>query len=267
MIAGVSTACLYPKPLEESLYDLAVNGVSCVEMFINTHSELKTGFAHGAANLMKRFDVKCVSVHPFTSEIETMMLYSDYERRMNDMLEYHKYYFRFMNIVGADIFVLHGGKPSSSMTEERYCERYSKLYNLGKEFGIKVAVENVARCKSSSSAFIKNIAGMLGNEFAFVLDTKQAIRAGENPLKFLEAAGNKTVHVHISDSGEMGDCLPIGRGRFDFKRFFSKLGGYNPECSVVLELYRSGFRGISDLVTSYNILKNMVQPYGMEESV
>ena len=31
MIAGTSTACLYPKPLEESLYDLAVNGVSCVD--------------------------------------------------------------------------------------------------------------------------------------------------------------------------------------------------------------------------------------------
>ena len=179
MIAGVSTACLYPKPLEESLYDLAVNGVSCVEIFVNTHSELKTGFAHGAENLMKRFDVKCVSVHPFTCEMESMMFFSDYERRMNDMLDYYKYYFRFMNIVGADIFVFHGGKPSSTLNEELYCERYSKLYRLGKEFGVTVAVENVARCKSASSAFIRNISGMLGDEFAFVLDTKQAIRAGE----------------------------------------------------------------------------------------
>ena len=179
MIAGVSTACLYPKPLEESLYDLAVNGVSCVEIFVNTHSELKTGFAHGAENLMKRFDVKCVSVHPFTCEMESMMFFSDYERRMNDMLDYYKYYFRFMNIVGADIFVFHGGKPSSTLNEELYCERYSKLYRLGKEFGVTVAVENVARCKSASSVFIRNISGMLGDEFAFVLDTKQAIRAGE----------------------------------------------------------------------------------------
>ncbi|MDE6847837.1 MAG: sugar phosphate isomerase/epimerase, partial [Ruminococcus sp.] len=61
MIAGVSTACLYPKPLEESLYDLAVNGVSCVEIFINTHYELKKSFADSTAQLLKRFDVKCVS--------------------------------------------------------------------------------------------------------------------------------------------------------------------------------------------------------------
>ena len=77
MITGVSTACLYPKPLEESLYDLAVNGIPNVEIFINTHSELKKGFAHGAANLLKRFDVKCTSVHPFTCEMETMMFFSD----------------------------------------------------------------------------------------------------------------------------------------------------------------------------------------------
>lgn len=258
MTAGVSTACLYPKPLEESLYDLAVNGVSSVEIFINTHSELKKGFAHGAANLMKRFDVKCVSVHPFTCEIEPLMFFSQYERRMNDILEYYKLYFRFMNIVGAEIFVFHGGKPSSICTKELYCERYSKLWNLGREYGIKVAVENVSRCKSASSAFIKDIAKMLGNEFAFVLDTKQAVRAGEAPSAFVDAAGDKLVHIHISDSGELGDCLPIGKGRFNFRSFFEKVEKVNPDCSMVLELYRSGFSGISELITSYNILDSMV---------
>ena len=45
MNIGVSTACLYPEPLEEALYSLAVNGVSNVEIFVNTHSELKKSFA------------------------------------------------------------------------------------------------------------------------------------------------------------------------------------------------------------------------------
>ncbi|MBQ8582542.1 MAG: sugar phosphate isomerase/epimerase [Ruminococcus sp.] len=257
MIAGVSTACLYPKPLEESLYDLSVNGVSNVEIFINTHSELKKSFAHGIAGILRRFDVKCPSVHPFTCENEQIMFFSDYERRLDDILEYYKYYFRFMNIVGAEYFVFHGAKFVHS--NEFYCERYSRLYRLGKEFGITVAVENVARCTSASSAFVRDVAKMLGNEFAFVLDTKQAVRAGENPFSFLDAAGDRTVHVHISDSGELGDCLLIGRGRFDFKRFFAKLGSLNPDCSVILELYRSGFGGISDLLSSYNRLTNMIK--------
>ena len=265
LIAGVSTACLYPKPIEESLYELAVNGVSTVELFINTHSELKKGFAHGIANLMKRFDVKSPSVHPCTCEIEPQMFFSEYERRIDDMLEYYKLYFRFMNIVGADIFVFHGGKPTSICTPEFYCERYSRLFRLGKEFGITVAVENVSRCKSASSVFVKEIKNMLGNEFAFVLDTKQALRSNENPLKFLDAVGDKICHVHISDSGEMGDCLLIGRGRFNFKQFFEKLAVYNSDCSVILELYRGGFSGISDLISSYNKLCRMTEPYGREQ--
>ncbi|MBR4628501.1 MAG: sugar phosphate isomerase/epimerase [Ruminococcus sp.] len=264
MIAGVSTACLYPKPLEECLYELAVNGISAVEIFINSHSELKKSFAHGAAALMKRFDMRCTAVHPFTCEMEQMMLFSEYERRIEDMLEYYKYFFRFMNTVGADIFVFHGAKYAQ---KELYCERYSRLYRLGREFGVTVAVENVSRCQSASSAYIRELAKMLGNEFAFVLDTKQAVRAGEDPFRFLDAAGKNTVHVHISDSGELGDCLLIGRGNFRFRQFFERLGALNPDCSVVLELYRSGFRGISDLVTSYNILTNMTEPYGRENDV
>ena len=259
MIAGVSTACLYPQPLEESLYSLAVNGIACTEIFINTHSELKKSFSHNISQLLKRFDVKCISVHPFTSEMETMMFFSDYERRIDDILEYYRLYFDFMNTVGAKIFVFHGSK--NTRNRELFCERYSRLYRLGRTFGIHTALENVSRCQSASSAFVRDVAGMLGNEFAFVLDTKQAVRAGENPLNFIEAAAKSTVHVHISDSGELGDCLPVGKGRFNFRQFFEKLNAYNPKCSIILELYRSGFGSISELVSCYNVLEKMLEPY------
>ena len=259
MKIGISTACLFPKPIEESLYELAVNGTACTELFINTHSELKKSFAHSLANMLKRFDVQCASVHPFTCEIEQLMIFSEYERRINDILEYYKLYFQFMNIVGAKIFVFHGGKADKG--KEFYCERYSKLFRLGKEFGVITAIENVSRCQSRSSAFIRDISSMLGNEFAFVLDTKQAVRAGETPFAFLDAAGKSVVHVHISDSGELGDCLPIGRGNFRFKPFFDKLNALNPDANVILELYRSGFCGISDLISSYNVLTKMTQQY------
>ena len=256
MIAGVSTACLYPEPVEESLYSLAVSGVANVEIFLNTHSELKKSFAHSLANIIKRFEMRCVSVHPFTSELDTLMFFSSYERRLSDVLEYHKLYFEMMNIVGSKIFVFHGGK--GNIQKELYCERFSKLFRLGKEFGITVALENVSRCTSGSSVYIRELSKMLGNEFAFVLDTKQALRAGEKPLSFLNAAGSNTVHVHISDSGERGDCLLIGKGSFRFREFFDRLNVLNPDASIILELYRSGFNGISDLVSSYNILTRMI---------
>ena len=257
MIAGVSTACLYPEPTEESLYDLAVNGISAVEIFVNTHSELRKSYAVNIAEILRRFDMRCVSVHPFTGEMEQFMLYSGYERRTEDILEYYKYFFRFMNITGAKVFVFHGGKAVRST--ELYCERFSRLFRLGKEFGITVALENVTRCQSSSAIYVREIMKLLGDEFAFVLDTKQAVRAGEPPERFIEITGNKLVHVHISDSSEMGDCLPIGKGRADIRGLLRKIYLNNPECSVVLELYRTGFGSVGELVHSYNILSNMTK--------
>lgn len=256
MLAGVSTACLYPMPLEESLYQLAVNGVSCVEIFVNTDSELRKGFALNIADILRRFDIKCVSVHPFTCELETLMFFSDYPRRIDDVLEYYRKYFDFMNTVGAEIFVFHGAKASRS--KELYCERYSRLYSLGKSFGVTVAVENVSRCQSGSSAFIRDISRMLGSRFAFVLDTKQAVRCGESPFSFIDSAGTALRHIHISDYGQLGDCLPVGKGSFNFGGFLSRARSANPDISVVLELYRSSFGGIGELVSGYSILTGMI---------
>ena len=61
--AGISTACLYPQPIEEALYDLALGGVTMVELFINTHSELKRSFVAALS------DMKCSAVPSIHSPV------------------------------------------------------------------------------------------------------------------------------------------------------------------------------------------------------
>lgn len=257
--AAVSTACLYPKLLEDSLYELALNAVNNVEIFVNSHSELNKIFAQSLSETMRRFDVSCCAVHPFTCEIEPMMLFSDYPRRFNDMLDYYKKYFAFMNIVGADIFVLHGHKGTPNSNKEIFCQRYLKLREAGKEFGINVAIENVSRCLSGNVSYLKELSKTLGDNISFVLDTKQAVRSGENPFDYISALGNKIAHVHISDNSEIGDCLLIGKGRFNIRKFLSELHKVSHDISVVLELYNGCFTGVSDLTNSFNILDNMIK--------
>lgn len=259
MRVGVSTACLYPKLLEESVYDLAVNGISHIEVFINTDSELKKNYISGLASTLQRFEVTCRSLHPFTCALEPMMFFSGYERRIDDAIEFYKKYFNAMNILGAEIFVFHGNKNIINVSRELYYENFLRLVNAGKEFGITVAQENVSRCNSGSLSFLKDMAKNLGDDAKFVLDTKQSIRAGENNLDMLRALGSHIVHVHISDHGELGDCLQIGRGRFNIKQFLAILNENSPDCSVMLELYRSNFDGISDLVNNYNTLISMIR--------
>jgi len=207
---------------------------------------------------MRHFEVTCRSVHPYTCAMEPMMFFSGYSRRIGDALEYYKRYFEAMNILGAEIFIFHGNKSIMNTPNELYFESFYRLVRTAAEFGIIVAQENVSRCSSGSLSFMKEMANSLKDDAKFVLDIKQAVRAGESSFEILKTLKDHIVHVHISDHGEMGDCLRIGRGRFNVKGFLSLLNEYSPDCSVMLELYRSNFDGISDLVGNYNILRKMI---------
>lgn len=257
--AGISTACLYPQPIEEALYDLALGGVTMVELFINTHSELKRSFVAALSDILHRFEVQCCSLHPFTSEIETMMLFSAYERRLQDYLEYCRYYFTAMQQLGASIFVVHGNKQLVGVDVDFYCERFQKLVDLGKSYGVTVAQENVARCTSRSLSFLQEMQQKMGNDAKFVLDIKQAVRSKEDPMQMLKTLGSGVVHVHMSDHGEYGDCLLLGKGRFRISAFLEMLAQVSPDCSVILELYRSGFSDVAELAANYTLLQNRIR--------
>ncbi len=252
--AGVSTACFYPRLLEEAVYDLAVNGISHIEIFVNADCELKKSYISGLAETLKRFEVTCRSLHPYTCPLEPMLFFSGYTRRLYDGIEYYKKYFNAMNMLGAEIFVFHGNIKMAQLSAESYCENYGKLVETGKQFGITVAQENVSRCQSGSLEFMTKMAEFMGDDAKFVLDTKQAVRAGENSFDIIRKLKSKVIHVHVSDHGEMGDCLKIGNGRFNIKQLINLVSQESPDASVMLELYRNNFEGISDIVEDYNTL-------------
>lgn len=254
---GVSTACLYPMPVEEALYELILGGVPQVEIFLNTHSELRRSFIMNLAELLKRFDVSCSSLHPFTCEMEPLLFFSQYERRTADAIDYYKHYFAAMQALRSNVFVMHGSKGSGN--NQLYIERFNMLSEIGSEFGITVAQENVSRCTSRSLEFLKEMKKQLGSRAKFVLDIKQAIRSGENPTAVLEALGENIVLIHMSDHGPYGDCLTIGNGSFRIKDFLKKLSVLSPDCTVILEFYRSAFENVSDLLQNYQVFERMTE--------
>ncbi|GHU54516.1 AP endonuclease [Clostridia bacterium] len=252
MKTGISSACLYPMLLEDAIENLL--GIPYIEIFINTHSELKENYLKNLRKRLDEYGTECVSLHPFTCVIEPLMLFSKYERRISDFLEYHKLYFNAMNIIGAKIFILHGNKSIIPVANELYFERFLKLYELGKEFGITVAQENIVRCQSSSLQFLVDMQTALKDKANFVFDIKQCVRSGENVLEMAETLKDNIVHVHISDHGEKGDCLLIGQGNLDCKKLFSIL---NNNVIYMLELYRSNFNTVEDLLDNVKLINNM----------
>lgn len=259
--AGVSTACLYPMVMEKALYELAVRNVDCVEMFFNTHCELDKNFVNELKRITENYKISVSSIHPYTCGIEPMMFFTQYPRRFLDILDYYKKYFEVMNILGANIFVFHGNKIQNNTPDEFYFERYKGLYDLGKQYGITVAQENVARCSSGDIDFIKTMSKALGDDAKFILDTKQAIRKGYSPYEFLDAVGNKIVHIHISDFGEDGDCLLVGKGNLNFPKFTKALTNCSYTGSIILELYSSGYNDICELSQNLSYIKETLKSH------
>ena len=257
--AGVSTACLYPQLLEISVEKLVSMNIKHIEIFANTHSEVLKPYVKNLKQILNQNNTECVSFHPYTCPIEPMMLFSNYDRRISDFLDYHKYYFEAMNILGAKIFVFHGNKYVTAIPNELYFERFGRLAEAGREFGICVAQENVVRCQSRTLEFMIDMKRSLGEYGKFVLDVKQARRAGENPIEICEILGGSIVHIHMSDADNEHDCLPIGAGSFNTEKMIEVLQKNGFDGTIMLELYRSNFGEAEELAENYHALNKIIK--------
>lgn len=265
MKAGVSTACLYPTEAEKAFRQLAENGVRVMEIFVNTHSELYDPYLSEMLAVQHGFGVEVVSVHPFTCGIEPMMLFTSYERRVKDMLEYFKRFFEYMDLFGAKYFVLHGNKPENFCPDERYFERFMKLQETAREFGVCAVQENVSRCTGKSLDFLLKMKNALGGDAAFVIDTKQAIRSGNDPIEMVRALGKNVKHIHFSDSGKAGDCLKFGFGEYDNFTLFSELKNSGYSGSIITELYKGSYDNAADLAENYRTLEKYLEENGFSQ--
>lgn len=256
MEIGISTACFYPMETEKALSLLADGGVSTAEIFFNADCELHGEIYEKIKNTVLENGINIPSVHPYTSAIETMSLFGDYPRRLTEILDVYRRYFEIMNCLGAKIFVLHGALKSAKCPESLYFERYSMLRALGSSFGVTVAQENVSYCKSGSLQFLTNMKKQLGKDCSFVLDVKQALRSGVDPFEIMNALGKSIVHYHLSDNDSEKDCVPVGKGNFDFPRLAKALKESNYSGSIILELYSSGFEKAEELYESVKFMRS-----------
>lgn len=250
MRIGISSACLYPEQTESSLEILGKSGVKNTEVFINSACELKREFILKLAEIKNRYSMNILSMHPFSSGTEPFMIFTEYERRYADALEAYKRYFEAMNILGAKILVFHGDKKQSKFPEQAYFERFSGLKTLAEGFGVTVAQENVARCKSSDIGFVKRMREAIP-DVGFVLDVKQCVRSGVSAFELLDTMGKNLAHVHLSDNIVGADCLPVGKGEFDFHKLFAALNELGYDKGAILELYRDNYGGVGDLLESH----------------
>lgn len=262
MEIGVSTASLYPLHAEDALAELASLGIKRAEIFANATCEALDPVLSELLKIRDENGMKITSFHPFSSPMESVFLFSEYDRRIAEMMELYRSFFVSMNRMGAKIFVLHGAILSSKCPPGHYMKQFRMLAEAGKEYGITVAQENVSYCMSGDIEFLKLMKKELGEYANFVLDLKQARRSGADPLDYADVLGENIVHCHFSDADENGDCLPIGSGNFDFEALVKRLRNYGFDGAMIVELYRRNYGGFEELKKSAENLSEIVQKTG-----
>lgn len=258
MKIGMSSSCLYPMTVEDSLKTVGELGAKTAEIFFNSYCELKKPIINELRAIKDYYSMDIRSIHPFTSAYEPVLLFSGYKRRLLDGIEFYKNYFEAANEIGAKAVVLHGGKAYTDIEPEEYAESYILLNNAAIEAGVHIAHENVRDHLCANPLFMKRLADCVGDEFRMVLDIKQCRRSGESEFDFINLLGDKIYQVHISDAAEGRDCLAPGAGRYDFRRLFDALAlaGYNE--SALIELYRHNYGEPDELKTAKSYLEKLL---------
>jgi sugar phosphate isomerase/epimerase len=243
MNIGASTSCFYPLETEKALSRVIDLGFKKTEIFFNTSSELEVPFVKEMKKQADDAGVKVLSVHPFSSNLENNCIFGEYQRRYDDFIDLYKQHCHAAALLGAKVVVIHGAyaKLKRDLPEEHYFDRFASLIEIGKQEGVMVCQENVVRFRSQSIDFLKRMKNYLGDDFHIVFDIKQSIRSGYNPFDFLEEMKNDIVHVHLSDNNSQIDCMPPGKGTFDFKRLFDTLSESGYSGDYVIELYSKGY--------------------------
>ncbi|MBQ8170449.1 MAG: sugar phosphate isomerase/epimerase [Oscillospiraceae bacterium] len=250
MNIGVSTASLYPLHVEDAFSELASLGIKNIEIFANSTCEGQEPYISMIKRMAEENNISVPSFHPFSSPMESVFLFSEYDRRINEMLSLYRGFFESMKKLGAKIFVLHGAIASSKCEPRHYVKQFRMLAEAGREYGVTVAQENVCYCLSGRLDFLKMLKQELGEYAAFVLDLKQVRRSGENVSDYVDALSDKIIHCHVSDADADRDCLPVGKGSFDFRALFERMAANGFDGNYIVELYRSNYDTFSELKNS-----------------
>lgn len=258
---GISTACFYPMLTEEAFRLLGRLGVQTVEIFFNSPAELDGPVFDEILAIQKEYGIHVASLHPFGSFGEPYYYFSAYERRCYDTLNDYRRNAHAAARLGASYVVMHGGRPST-ISDEVYLERFCLIRQVCREEGVELAHENVVHYRMESPEFIAGMRQALNDDIAFVLDIKQAVRAGIDPFVMLKAMGPCVRHLHLNDHTPEQSCLPPGRGEFDFTGWFDRLRKQGFDGTGVIEVYRGDFGEPEELCESLTTMRQIAAQVG-----
>lgn len=261
MEVGISTACFYPGLVEQNLDRVAALGGTCAEIFFNTFCEMEAPFTDILRERLEANRLRLVSVHPFTSLMEGIMLFSFYQRRTEEGMEMYRSFFKNARSIGASYLTFHGerhlGYKDSPADTERKLAAYNLLCDVAEEEGMIVAQENVDWCRAGSPEYIKLLYENVP-KLRYTFDVKQAHRAGYTWEDYLPVMGDRLVNIHINDFDAEHSCLLPGEGHMEYYPFFEYLRDNGYDAQVLIEVYAANFSNDDQVRKSVEFLQEII---------
>lgn len=258
MRIGLSAAAFFSRmETEEQAAFLNRFTLDTCEMFLETHSEYTAEF--GKLVRKNLGDLSCDSVHPKGTLFESE-LFGGAKRQRADARQAFRGVLAAGKIIGAKYYIWHGPHRVQGGIEPwqiRDLETvFPELQREAAEQGIEILWENVFWASMKGPEEIRWLQEHFP-DLHFVLDIKQAWRAGHTWQEMLEVMGEKCRHVHVLDQRADGSlCLP-GEGIVDFPALFAALRSLNYQGVVLLEPYEELTRDDQRLQRSLDYLKSL----------
>ncbi|MCL2671234.1 MAG: sugar phosphate isomerase/epimerase [Clostridiales bacterium] len=267
MEVGISTASLFRRAYTEDAPALLRGaGTAFCEIFLNTFSEYEPGYIDLLCERVAAQNLRVLAVHPQSLQFEPQ-LFSIYDRQREDALMFYRKILHAGQKLGAKYYVLHGsatlGGAAKNIQVERLAKHYQLLCDTAGEYGLTLTQENVSWCNSQTPDFGLRLQEQMGNrDLKFTLDCKQARRAGQEPMAFIEAWGDQIVHWHLCDyapnpAGGHQWRMP-GQGVCDFAALARALRAKGYRGAAMLEVYSDMYSDLDELAASYDYLRNIL---------
>lgn len=258
MKIGISTSSLFArKNCEEALEFLSEKGVQAAEVFLESFCDYNLEFGNLLKSVNKNTDVH--SFHVLTTQFEPQ-LYSVGERAREDSFKILELALKAGSTAGAKYYSFHGParlkKTPITLNYERLGEITNRVISVCDKYGVTLAYENVHWAYYNFIGYFSELKKFCP-KLKGTLDVKQARQSGISALEFISEMKEDIVTVHLSDVNEFGRmCLP-GKGITDFENLFRRLKDVSFNGALILEVYPSDFKEISELLQSYEYIKNL----------
>ncbi len=238
MNIGLSTGCFFPQETSEAVKRAGKLGAKYIEIFFNTHSELREEYLYKLKNIIDEYGMQVISIHPYSSAIESFMFFSMHDYKLQDSIELYEAYFKACNILGCKYIVLHGCFTRYDfMDMKRYCRNLNELSRKAREYGVYISQENVYKFKCGYIKNIEEFVKYADKDVKFTFDIKQAVKSRQSIYKILELTKDRISHVHISDfTGRKYSLVPF-TGSFNYDRFFKYIKENTTAEAALVELY------------------------------